>query len=94
MKNLLKLVLSIAVMAAVAANPVCGIAYAQEEKITNPWERAEQKTSAKKANKTVKKTNKAKKKNVKQANKQRVKKTDIAKVENKETGQKKKYLFW
>ncbi len=102
MKHLLQLVLSIAVMAVVASNSAFGIAYGQEEKILNPWERNEQTTSAKKgdkASKKAKKTNKEKvkkanNKNVKQANRQKAGKADIAKVEHKETGQKKKYLFW
>ena len=77
-----------------------GMAYAEEETVLNPWER-NVKPSAKKADKTrtAIKTNK---KDAKKTNVEKTKKTNIAKAENasdaktekKETGQKKKFLFW
>jgi hypothetical protein len=78
-----------------------GIAYAEEEKVLNPWER-DMLTSVKKedkAKKQAKKTDKkkARKADVKKAKKtntEKVEKASMEKTEKKETGQKKKFIFW
>lgn len=78
-----------------------GIAYAEEEKVLNPWER-DMLTSTKKEDKAKKQVKKIDKKKdrgsgvdrTKRTNSEKVKNTSVAKTEKKETGQKKRFLFW
>jgi hypothetical protein len=94
-----------------------GIAYAEEDRVLNPWEQIGQ-TSPKKEGKAKTKAIKTNKKEARKGNAEKVKKTNIAKAEKtsmekakktdtekaenagaataekKETGQKKKFLFW
>ncbi len=102
MKHVLKLVLSIAVLAAVAVGPVspaCG----EEDKVLNPWERDQPATSSKKPDKE-RVSRKAKptsrdaakqmnKKKVKKASRGKARKAQVAKAEKKDTEQKKIYIL-
>lgn len=80
MRHYLKIVLSLAVVAAVAVGPVSGIALGEEEKNLNPWERDQPATSTKQPDKD-KVTRKTK-----QANTQTAKQTD--KNSKKQPGKK------
>jgi len=78
-----------------------GIAYAEEEKVQNPWER-DMLISTKKEDKTKKQAKKIDKskdrksgaERVKRAKSDKVEKASVAKNDKKETGQKKRFLFW
>jgi len=78
-----------------------GIDAFAEETERNPWDRNVQ-TTAKKGEKTgakavktnKKETEKVKRENAKKMSLAKAEKTSVEKAENKESGQKKKFLFW